>query len=61
MVGMAAFASLLATLKENAKRLGYEYGELSWVLEDNKPVQRLLAMGGYKPYKTYRLYEKTLK
>jgi len=58
--GMSALAAMLAKIKENANKLGYRYGELSWILEDNKPVQRLLALGGYKPYKTYRIFEKQL-
>jgi hypothetical protein len=58
--GFTALAAMLAEMKENANRLGYKFGELSWVLEDNKPVQRLLALGHYKPYKTYRIFEKTI-
>ena len=60
MVGMSAFGGMLSQLNDNAARLGMDYGELSWVLEDNKPVQRLLHMGGYPPYKTYRIFEKKL-
>jgi len=60
MLGMTAFAMLLQRLIENGHQKGYRFGELSWVLEDNKPVQRLLALGGYQPYKTYRLYEKEI-
>lgn len=60
MLATNALGGMLAQLRDNAEELGYDYGELSWVLEDNKPVQRLLAMGGYKPYKTYRIYEKEL-
>jgi len=34
--------------------------ELSWILEDNMPMRRVLEGIGAKPYKTYRIYEKAL-
>jgi hypothetical protein len=43
-----------------AKRLGYRYGEASWILEDNIMMNRAAtAMQGHK-YKTYRVYQKTI-
>ena len=45
---------------EEAIKKGIQYGEMSWILENNqkmnKPIQ---AMGG-EVYKTYRFYEKAL-
>jgi hypothetical protein len=39
---------------------GYEWAELSWTLEDNRPINLgIRAMGG-KVYKKYRVFEKTL-
>ena len=38
---------------------GY-YGESSWILEDNTLMNRALDKMGFRVYKTYRLYEKTL-
>ncbi len=41
-------------------RRGVERGELSWVLEDNRPVRELIEGIGGDPYKTYRIFEKRL-
>lgn len=39
---------------------GIKFGEMSWILEDNKEMNRpIRAMGG-EIYKTYRFYEKDL-
>jgi GNAT superfamily N-acetyltransferase len=50
-------AGLYATLFRNARRLGYNYCEMSWILEDNVLMNRSLQMMGAKRYKTYRIYE----
>lgn len=42
------------------RKRGTKYAELSWILEDNRPVRRLIEMFGGRPYKTYRLYGKNL-
>lgn len=42
------------------RQRGTLHGELSWVLEDNKPTRRIIEMYGAKPYKLYRLYAKDL-
>ncbi|MEP7051630.1 MAG: hypothetical protein ABJB12_14810 [Pseudomonadota bacterium] len=51
---------LYAKLNESGQRLGIEWGELSWTLEDNAPVNVAIKMMGGKIYKKYRLYERTL-
>ena len=45
---------------ERAIRKGYERGELSWILESNKPMNRVLQKLGARVYKTYRVYRRTL-
>jgi hypothetical protein len=45
---------------EAARRLGYHKAELSWILEDNRPMRRMLEAAGASVYKTYRIYEKAL-
>ena len=40
--------------------LGYRHGELSWVLEDNRAVQAVIAATAAVPYKRYRIYAKAL-
>ena len=37
-------------------RKGYQWAELSWLLEDNEMILRALDHMGGKPYKKYRLY-----
>jgi hypothetical protein len=37
---------------------GYEWGEFSWILENNAPMNAALRNIGAKVYKTYRIYEK---
>lgn len=54
----------LAMYVEIAKRgekLGYEWGELSWTLEDNKPINLGIKAMGAKIYKKYRIYEKPVQ
>jgi hypothetical protein len=36
---------------------GYTWAELSWVLEDNAMMNRVLDLLGAKRYKKYRIYE----
>ena len=51
---------LYSELEKNALAAGYEWGEMSWQLEDNEPVNRFnLSIGG-KIYKKYRIYEKRI-
>ena len=37
---------------------GYHWGEFSWILENNDPMNTALRNIGAKVYKTYRIYEK---
>ncbi|MFM8745373.1 MAG: dATP pyrophosphohydrolase [Aestuariivirga sp.] len=39
---------------------GTREAELSWILEDNLPMRKIIETFGGKPYKTYRIYEKAL-
>jgi hypothetical protein len=45
---------------ESAARKGIEYGEASWILENNDLMNKALLHIGGKVYKKYRIYEKTL-
>jgi hypothetical protein len=44
------------SIKDGIKR-GYNWGELSWVLEDNVLMNKALETLGAKLYKKYRIYE----
>lgn len=39
---------------------GFREVELSWILEDNRPMRRMIESIGGRVYKTYRVYEKAL-
>jgi hypothetical protein len=51
---------LYAKLNESGQKLGIQWGELSWTLEDNGPVNVAIRLMGGKIYKKYRIYEKNL-
>jgi len=40
-----------------AVRKGYQWAEMSWILEDNYKVSRGIEMMGGTPYRTYRIYD----
>ncbi len=46
----------LRTLEE-AWRKGYEWGEMSWILEDNLPMRQAAEALNGRIYKTYRVYD----
>ena len=50
-------AGFYAALIRNARRLGYDHSEMSWILEDNVLMNRSLEALGARKYKTYRIYE----
>ena len=41
-------------------KLGFKWGEGGWILEDNAPMNNGALALGFKPYKTYRVYDKAL-
>ncbi len=58
--GAAAPLLLIGALMRKSLELGYAKAELSWILEDNRAMRRILESIGATPYKTYRVYEKRL-
>jgi hypothetical protein len=59
-LGSALAVTLMNKLHEALRTGGYKDAELSWILEDNTPMIRLVENAGASPYKRYRIYEKTL-
>ncbi len=51
---------LYSELEKSAVERGYEWGELSWQLEDNEAINRFSASIGASIYKTYRIYDKPI-
>jgi GNAT superfamily N-acetyltransferase len=51
---------LLAEAWKQAPKRDVVYGELGWVLEDNRLMVQALEEVGARPYKRYRVYQKDL-
>ena len=45
----------------NGRRLGIDFAESSWILEDNELMNRALVKMGFVLSKTYRMYERALE
>jgi GNAT superfamily N-acetyltransferase len=54
---MGIDAVLMAEVTRQAQLQNYEWGEFSWILEDNLVARTPLENLGARVYKTYRLYE----
>jgi GNAT superfamily N-acetyltransferase len=59
-IGSALALSVIDTLYRYHRGRGTKRAELSWILEDNRPMRRVIESLGAVPYKTYRIYEKDL-
>jgi hypothetical protein len=57
--GLIAFL-LIDRLRTGARARGVERVELSWILEDNFPMRRVIESLGAVAYKRYRLFQKAL-
>ena len=57
--GIMSFG-LFEICRQSAIKIGCEEAELSWVLEENTRLSKLLETVGCVKYKTYRLYQKDL-
>ena len=60
LTGAALLPLMFHRLKAPFFARGLEQVELSWILEDNMAMRRVLESIGAKVYKTYRVYEKAL-
>ena len=58
--GLALVAQLCETVFAAGRDCGFTHCELSWILEDNDSMIRICEQASAVPYKTYRMYEKTL-
>jgi len=59
-IGAVALFSIFDSLRGGLRRCGIERLEMSWVLEDNMALRRVLESIGGHVYKTYRMYEKEI-
>ncbi|MEO0362834.1 MAG: dATP pyrophosphohydrolase, partial [Pseudomonadota bacterium] len=60
-VTAAAPLMLIYSPEPRYRERGFGELEFSWILEDNKPVRRMIEMLGSEIAKTYRVYEKSLR
>ena len=51
---------IIDNLRREALKLGMRRIEMSWILETNLPMRRIIEAVGGERYKTYRVYGKTL-
>jgi hypothetical protein len=60
LIGSALPLQLIGAVMPAHAAFGFRSIELSWILEDNLPMRRILERLGASAYKTYRVYERTL-
>jgi len=53
-------ALLYPELMKRGLQYGYNHGEISWVVEDNKVMNSLARQLTGEPYKTYRIYSRVI-
>ena len=58
--GSAIAALLVSRLQGAMAARGFKEVEMSWILEDNQPIIRLIESLGGIAYNRYRIYDKTL-
>jgi hypothetical protein len=57
--GLLPFLMIDQVRREGVKT-GLTHIELSWILEDNLPMRRMIESLGASPYKTYRVFERAI-
>jgi len=60
LIGSAIPLQLIGSVLPANAVFGFRSIELSWILEDNLPMRRILERLGARAYKTYRVYGKRL-
>ncbi len=56
--GTGVDALLYAWIWQKGNAKGFHWGEGGWLLEDNFPIINGLLRLGFRPYKTYRVYDR---
>lgn len=59
-LGAALSMAAISRVYDYHVKRGTRRAELSWILEDNMPMRRMIELMGGKPYKTYRVYQKPI-
>jgi GNAT superfamily N-acetyltransferase len=58
--GSGVDALMYAWIWEKGTGMGYYWGEAGWILEDNTAMTNGIQRIGFRPYKTYRIYDRPL-
>lgn len=59
--GKGVDALLWHWIWDNTLALGFHWGEAGWILEDNAPMRNAAERMGFSHYKTFRLFERSLR
>lgn len=59
-MGAVLALSVVEALRLYHSSRGTNQAELSWILEDNMPMRRMIETLGGRQYKTYRIYQAAL-
>ena len=59
-LGMALAFTAIGAIYSELTDSGFEYAELSWVLENNHTMRKMIEACDARHYKTYRVFEKAL-
>lgn len=51
---------IIDAMAKGARKAGIRDVEMSWILEDNRPMRAIIEAVGSNRYKTYRIYEKRI-
>ncbi|HTQ71634.1 MAG TPA: dATP pyrophosphohydrolase [Acidocella sp.] len=57
MIGSLLPYLMIDMVRREGLKMGYTHIELSWILEDNMPMRRMIESLDAKAYKTYRVFE----
>jgi GNAT superfamily N-acetyltransferase len=60
VLGSAVIIRVLEELRKGGQKIGAARCELSWILEDNFAMRKIIEKIGGRAYKTYRIYEKAI-
>lgn len=60
MIGSLLPYLMIDAVRKQGVQMGFTHIELSWILEDNFPMRRMIEGLDAKPYKTYRVFEKAI-
>ncbi len=61
VIGSALAVGVIDKVRDYHRSRGVTRGELSWILEDNVPVRRLIELMGAHQSKTYRIFERPVQ